>query len=206
MARAQHIGILHARLVVRRFEGSGLVDDHDGDHVLQANVRHLAVVHRVGPAGGHTHDHLFYLVRLEQEFFQDQLQGIHGRLDRAAGRPAFERGHGDFIALAQAIDHFGWIAFRIVGQHEIVRAGHNIIYGRPAKIYHQRGGHAIAGGAASENKTFFDVIGISSPGCDAGPALLCRVIQKPAHLRRTVIAQPAAAAAPNVPTRECACP
>src|SRR5216683_963946 len=42
-ALPQHRRIFHARFVVHRAEGDGLVQQHDRDHVLQADVRHIAV-------------------------------------------------------------------------------------------------------------------------------------------------------------------
>ena len=50
-ALAQGGWVLHARLVVRGMEGDGLVEQHHGDHVLQADVGDVAVVHHRGDRG-----------------------------------------------------------------------------------------------------------------------------------------------------------
>ena len=47
---------LHSGAVVRGGKRGGLVEQHDGDHVLQGDVRHLAVVHRLGFARGDPDD------------------------------------------------------------------------------------------------------------------------------------------------------
>src|SRR5258708_14564839 len=105
-AQSEDFRVLHTGLVVGRFERSGFVDDHDRNHVLQANIRHLAVVYGIGGAGRVTHDDLLHLVRLKAMLFHDELQGVQRRLDRAAGRPSLQRGHRHFVPRAEAIDHF----------------------------------------------------------------------------------------------------
>ena len=55
-ALAQHRRVLHARLVVRRLERRGLVEQHHGDHVLQADVRHVAIVDDGGDCRRQPHD------------------------------------------------------------------------------------------------------------------------------------------------------
>ena len=60
---AQDCRILHARLVVRRFERRGFVEQHHRDHVLQADIRHLAIVYDGPLRPGNSDRHLLYVVR-----------------------------------------------------------------------------------------------------------------------------------------------
>ena len=46
---ADHGGIVHARLVVRRFERQRFVDEHDRDQILHRQVHHHAVVDLARP-------------------------------------------------------------------------------------------------------------------------------------------------------------
>ena len=61
-------GVLHTRLVMRAVEGNGLVEQHDGDHVLQADVGDIAVVHHRGDRRCKAHGHALDLIGFERLF------------------------------------------------------------------------------------------------------------------------------------------
>ena len=97
-----------------------------------------------GQEGERVIAYIDHLGRLEGMLLHDQLQRVQRRLDGASGRPSLQRGHGHFVALAEAVDHFCGIGFGIVGQDEIIGARHNIGDCRPAQVHHQSGVHAVA--------------------------------------------------------------
>ncbi len=101
---AQHRGVAHARDVVRGLERDGAVDQHHGDHVLQADVGDVAVVHHRGFAGAEPHAHLSHLLGVERPPFQQDLQRVERRLDRRADRPFLDVGADDLVALAELLD------------------------------------------------------------------------------------------------------
>jgi hypothetical protein len=54
----------------------GLVDQHHSDHVLQANVGDVAVVHHRGDRGGEAHGHALHLIGREGLLAADRLDRI----------------------------------------------------------------------------------------------------------------------------------
>ena len=54
-ALAKDRGVAHARVIVRGAKGRGLIEEHDGEHILQADVGNVAVVDDRGFVGGDAH-------------------------------------------------------------------------------------------------------------------------------------------------------
>ena len=96
--------ILHARLIVRGFERSCFVDQHDRDHVLHTNVGHFAIVHERGFAGGDPHRDRLHLIGFEGPPFENDLQRIERSLNRRAHGPLLDIGARYFEAFAELLD------------------------------------------------------------------------------------------------------
>ena len=97
-------GILHTRLVVRSFERSGFVDQHDRDHVLHTNVRQLAVAHDRRFAGGDADGDRLHLIGVEGAAFENDLERIERGLNRRAHGPFLYIGAGDLVAFTEFVD------------------------------------------------------------------------------------------------------
>jgi hypothetical protein len=82
LAQLEDLRILHPRLVVRRGEGRSLVHEHDRDHVLQADVRHVAIVHDRGFARRDANDDLLNGVGIERLALSQVLERVERRLNR----------------------------------------------------------------------------------------------------------------------------
>ena len=103
-ALAKDRGVAHARVIVRGAEGSGLIEEHDGQHVLQADVRDVAVIDDRGFVGGDAHGDLLDLIGLEGMLFAQTFERIEGRLNGRSDGPLFDVGARDLVALAQLVD------------------------------------------------------------------------------------------------------
>ena len=179
---SKHDGILHTLLIVRGFERRGLVEHKDREHVLDADIRHIAVIHN-RCARVHAHDHLAHLVRFKRLAFEHRLESVERRLNRRSHRPFLDAGTHDFVALAELIHQCVRIAVRSVREQEIVIAGKNVFHAGPARMNQQSRSHSTASRHTAERKTFLDVIRVAAPGGYAG-RLLGRVIDEPSHLLR----------------------
>src|SRR5260370_25607067 len=78
-ALAENRGIAHARVVVGRSEGDGVVQEHDGDHVLQADIGNLAVVDDGGFRGGELYGYRLDLGSVEGALLAQNFEGVEGR-------------------------------------------------------------------------------------------------------------------------------
>ena len=114
-ALAQDGRVLHARLVVRGVERDGLVEQHHGDHVLQADVGDVAVVHDSGHRWGEAHGHALHLIRLEGPLVANRFDRVEWPLDRRADGPFFDIGLHDLVALAELVDEALRLRLRSVG-------------------------------------------------------------------------------------------
>ena len=93
-------GILHARRIVRRPKRDGLVNQHDGNQMLKADVRDLSIVDNRCLGGRDADDDLLHLFRAELMTLEQGVQGVEGRLNRRADRPFLDVGPRDFVPLA----------------------------------------------------------------------------------------------------------
>src|ERR1019366_2023059 len=129
-ALPEHGRILHARLVVRGTERRCFVDQHYGDHVLDADVWHLAIVHDRTRA--HPHHHLLHLVRLKGMLPQHDFQRVERSLDGRSYRPFLDARRYDFVAHSELIDQSLLVTMRRIGQQEIIFSRHDIFDTIPA--------------------------------------------------------------------------
>jgi hypothetical protein len=178
-ALPEHGGILHARLVVRGTERGCLVDQHDGDHVLDADVRHLAVVDYGTRA--HPHQDLLHLFRVEGMLPQHDFERIERSLDGRSHCPLLDARRCDLVAFSEFVDERFLVTMRSIGQQEIVVSRHDVVDPIPAGLNQQRGGDPAARRHAAEDEALLDVVGIAIPRSDAR-GLLRGVIQQPPHL------------------------
>ena len=123
--------ILHSRLVVRGSERYGLINQHDGEHVLDTDIRHLPVVDYRCPRV-HTHDDFTYLIGVQRFAFQHGFESVQRRLYGCADGPLLNAGADDLVALAELIHERVRITVRSVGEQEIVVAGKDVIDPGPA--------------------------------------------------------------------------
>ncbi len=103
-ALAEYRRVLHSRFVMRRRKGRRLVDQHHRNHMLKANVWHIAVVHCVRGARGGTYDNLLYLIGLKWVALQEDFQRIERRLDGSPHGPSLDGGCHYFVSLAQLVN------------------------------------------------------------------------------------------------------
>src|SRR6266851_441684 len=99
-ALAENRGIVDARGVVGSGKSDSVVEEHNSDHVLQTDVGDFAIVDDGGLVGGQLDVHLVHLRSVEGMLLVDYFDGIEGRLNGRADRPAFDVGARDFVAFA----------------------------------------------------------------------------------------------------------
>src|SRR5207247_7659384 len=102
--------------------------------------------------------------------------------DWASRSPLLEGRQRHPIDLAEMIDQPRRIGFRIVGLHEIVGAGENIVDTGPTRMNHQGGVDSVARSHGTEQQSLLDMVSVTPPRADAGASLLCGVIKEPPHL------------------------
>jgi len=81
-AQIEHLAILHALFIVRRFERDKAVEQHDSAHVLHADIRHMAIVNRVRALMRNPHHHALDVLRFELVLVDEIEQRIERRLYR----------------------------------------------------------------------------------------------------------------------------
>ena len=118
---------MHAWFIVRGLERRRFVDEHDRDHVLDANIRYLAVADDRGLASGHPDGHRLHLIGFEGAPLQNNFERIERSLNGRADRPFLDIGADDFVALAELIRQIcgelrGIGLRRVIGQ-EVIRTG-----------------------------------------------------------------------------------
>ncbi len=166
---------------MRGAEGRGLIEEHDGKHILQTDVGNVAVIDDRGFIGGNAHGNLLDLIGLEGVFFAQTFERIEGRLNGGTNSPLFDVGAHDLVALAQLVDKSGGIGFGQAGKKEIIGARKGVADARPAGLNQQRGRDAVACRHASEHEGFLEMRGVALPESDAG-GLLRGIVEQPAHL------------------------
>src|SRR5258706_16432581 len=112
----------------------------------------------------------------------EYFECVERRLNRSTRGPLLERRHHYAVEFAQLIDHSRWISLGIVGLHEIIGAGKNIVDARPTGMDDERCVNAIASPHRSKQKTFRNVVGVAPPRANSCSRLLTSVVKQPAHL------------------------
>src|SRR5882757_3090443 len=166
-------------------EGNRFVDQHDRNQVLETDVRHVAIVHGICCAGGGTDDYFLYLIRLERVALLQNFQRVEGRLNWSARGPLLERRYHYTVELAKLIDHARGIRLGVVGLHEIVRAGQDIVNASPSRVDYEGSVDPVASPHRAKQEGLLDMLGVTPPRADAGAGLLCCIVKQPAHLLGT---------------------
>ena len=125
-------------LIMDRAERDRLIEEHDGNHVLHANVGHVAIADGIGLVAGDADDNFAHVVRGERALLEETSESVERSLNRRAYCPFLDVGAGDLVSLAKFFDQCGGIGFddaifaRGESLEEIVRAGKNVIHAGPA--------------------------------------------------------------------------
>ncbi len=90
--------------------------------MLQADVRHLAIVDDARLGVGKTHDDGLHVVGIYRMLFQNVVDGVKRRLDRRSNRPLLDVGPRNLVALAELRDQFLRMGIGGVGLKIIVYA------------------------------------------------------------------------------------
>ena len=151
--------ILHSWLVVGCLERRRLVDEHHRNHVLQADVRHVAVVHHASATDAD--GQLLHLVRLEGVALLEQLQRIERRLNRRSHAPFLDVRAHQFEALAQFVDEPVGIGAGRVREQEVVVAREDVVDAVPPGVDQEGRRHATACRHAAKGERLLDVIGVA---------------------------------------------
>src|SRR5438309_6236778 len=72
--------------------------------VCSSDLRHIAVVHSVGCAGGGTYDHLLHLVRLKWLALLQIFERVEGRLNRTSRCPLLQGREHHPVDYAKLVD------------------------------------------------------------------------------------------------------
>src|SRR5260370_40979342 len=72
--------------------------------MLQADVRHVAIAHRVGLIAGDSHYHLPYIVGGKRTLFEEAHECVERSLDGRAYRPLLDVRAGYLVALPELFD------------------------------------------------------------------------------------------------------
>src|SRR5882672_5082483 len=105
--------------------------------MLEANIRHIAVVNGVGCASRGAYNHLLDLIRLKRMALAQIFKRVERCLDGSTGCPLLKGRDHYPIELAELRDHPCRICFRVVGLHEIVWSRQNIVDASPARVDHE---------------------------------------------------------------------
>ena len=149
--------------------------------MLHADVGHVAVIGGLRALVRDPHHDMFDLFGLDPVRPDEIEQGVEGRLDRRADRPALDVSVHDLVGGAELAHQFIRIRLAAVGDEEVALAGEDVLHPGEAGGDHGRGGDPVAGRHAAEIERLLDVLGVARPGRDAG-GLLRGERQQVAHL------------------------
>jgi hypothetical protein len=90
------------------------------DHVLQADIGNVAIVHDGPDARRQTHADRLHVVRFEGPLAADVVDRVERRLNRGANRPLLDVGVDHLETLAEAIDQHVRVCLRCVHLKEVV--------------------------------------------------------------------------------------
>jgi hypothetical protein len=87
--------------------------EHYGDHVLQADIGNIAIVHYRGDGRGEAHGQAKQLIGLEGSPGEDSRDGVERPLDRRAYAPLLDVRLSDGVVLAQLLDQTTRLGFLV---------------------------------------------------------------------------------------------
>src|SRR5205085_10698300 len=123
---------------------------HYGDHVLDAYIGHVAIVHGLGFASGDMHSDALDLIGGKRVPLHQALYRIKRRLDRRTHRPLLDAGAGYFISLSELLNQTGGIRIRTERCEKSIGTGKDIVHAGSAKLNEQRGRNGSARGKRSK--------------------------------------------------------
>ena len=103
----EHRRIVHAFLVMGRTERYGLIEQHDCDQMLKANIRHVSVVDRMCRAGSRSYLDVLYVVCFKRVFLLYAFQCVQRRLDRTSHSPLLQSRLRHCVNFSQLMKLFG---------------------------------------------------------------------------------------------------
>ena len=101
--------------------------------MLHADVRHVAITHRVGFVAGDSHYHLLYIVGGKPASIEETGKRIERSLNWRTHRPFLDVRPRDLVAFPELLDELRRIGLDDAifpgrqGLKEIVRAGKNVV-------------------------------------------------------------------------------
>src|SRR5258708_21024106 len=167
---------------MRRTERNPLVHHHPRDHVLQADVRDLAVVHDRCLIRRQLHADLLHFIRIEGTVFPQDLEGIECRLDRRTYRPFLDIRSRNLITLAKLFGQSRRIGMRVVRLKKIIFSPEDVFDTGPTGLNDPDRSDTAARRHSPKVECFLHVLGVAVPCAKAG-GLMGGVAQKKSHLR-----------------------
>jgi len=92
-------------------EGDRFIEKHDRDHMLHADIGHVAVADGIGLIGGNADYDFADIVGRELALLEKACEGIQRSLNRRTDRPFFDVGAGNLVAFAEFIGEYAGIGF-----------------------------------------------------------------------------------------------
>src|ERR1700719_581375 len=164
-------------------KGNRSILQHDGNHVLQADVGHRAVIHGLRLARRYPHSHLPDVTSFERVVFHNGLKRVEWRLYRGADGPFLDVRSSHFITLPKFVDQLSGVRLRCEPKEEVICTRKYIVDPRRAILDQYRDRDGVTCRHAPEDKRLLDVLGITLPRRNAC-GLLCGVVQQISHLLR----------------------
>src|ERR1700730_17759855 len=166
-----------------RLKGNRSILQHDGNHVLQADVGLRAVIHGLRLTRRYPHGHLPDVTSFERVVFHNGLQRVEWRLYRGADGPFLDVRSSHFITLPKFVNQLSGVRLRSEPEEEVICTRKYIVGTRSAILDQYRDRAAVTSRHAAEDKGLLDVLGIPRPRRNARE-LLCGVVQQISHLLR----------------------
>src|SRR5712672_2207684 len=172
-ALAEDGWIFHTRPVMHGSEGDRFIEEHDRDHMLHADIGHVAVADGIGLIGRNADYDFADIIGRELALLEKACEGIERSLNRRTDRPFFDVGAGNLVAFAEFIGECARVGFDDAifagGKRleEIVRTRKYVGHSAPASV-NQRGGHDCAGCRfAAKQEGLLHVLGVARPSADS---------------------------------------
>src|SRR5882724_11982582 len=110
-ALAEDGWIFHTRPVMHGSEGDRFIEKHDRDHMLHADIGHVAVADGIGLIGGNADYDFADIIGRELALLEKAYEGIQRSLNRRTDRPFFDVGAGNLVAFAEFIGECARVGF-----------------------------------------------------------------------------------------------
>ena len=181
LAEGEHLGVLHAPVIMGAQEGEAAVEHQQRQQMLQIDVRHGAVIDDVRFLLRHLDPDPLDIGRLEAVLLDQRLHRVERRLDGRAYRPFLDVGGHDLEARAEPVDQKLRPWLRRKGEEEIARAGEDVVDPGEAGGHHGRRRDAVSRRHAGEIEGLLDMALVARPAIHPR-RLLGGIGQHPANL------------------------